>query len=146
MTVLRSFVILLLTFTLAVACNKEQQFRANEKVERAFAELYPEVTKVEWDKKEAHYIARFWDTERGVKAEAWFDYDGIWYLTESRCALNNLPRAIKRVVKTLDNNETVRVDRVERMESSTIYIIELEGEQPNNFIYNEEGELLCQGG
>lgn len=145
MKVLRSLMLLLSACLLIGACEKENQFGVNEKIEKAFSELYPEVKKVEWERKEAHYVAHFWDQERGVSAEAWFDHDGVWYLTESNCSLTKLPIAIKQVMNSLNNKNIVAVDRVERMESSTIYIIELSGEQQNNLIYNENGELICQG-
>ncbi len=129
---------------LGISCNDDDNnYKPDEVVTRAFEQKYPEATRVKWESKYDYKVVEFYDG--GVEKEAWFDKNGNWYMTESDISFQALPPA---VIKAFQEGEYALwrvedVDKLERVDMETVYVIEVEqGKQEFDLYYTEDGTLV----
>ena len=127
--------------------DDDNQPAVPQEAQRAFAEKYPSATQVEWETKSGYYVADFHDNS--YEASAWFSPDGVWHMTETDIPFACLPELVKSAFEqseymswTVDD-----VDKLERPDMETIYIIEVEkksqgSEQEMDLYYSAEGILI----
>lgn len=109
----------------------------------AFTSMYPSANKVDWDNEGGYYIAEFY--ENNIELSAWFDSNGLWYMTEHDIPYSALPEAVKTAFKASEyaSWKVDDVDMLERKDMETVYIIEAENQnQEVDLYYSAEGILI----
>lgn len=127
------------------ACDNDDHNPApNSAVTKAFSAKYPSASRVEWEYKGSYITAEFFDGQ--FETTAWFDNTGQWFMTETELRnINHLPQAVLEAFKASEYAtwRTDDVDRLERLDAETIYIIEVKnGRQEFDLIYSEDGILI----
>lgn len=126
------------------ACNDDDQTTPNEAVVQAFHARYPTASKVEWDTKNSYLTVDFIDNQ--LANTAWFDQAGQWYMTETE--LNRLELLPAKVQAAFQAGiyaawQTDDIDRLERQDNETIYMIEVkQGKEEYDLYYSEDGILI----
>ena len=115
----------------------------NETILQAFNNKYPGINRVSWETKSEYKVAEF---KNGAnETEAWFDLQGNWVMTETDLPFNQLPQPVRT---SFSNSEYADwkvedVDKLERIQMATLYIIEVEkGETEADLHYSEDGLLV----
>ncbi len=84
-------------------------------VKEAFAEKYPNENNPDWNfDKNGNFEAKF--KEKGVHYRADFTPQGKWIETETNIKKQDLPKAIKKVLK--EKYDGVKISEIEKVESS----------------------------
>lgn len=142
----KSFFLTVLFMTvLAVfmSCDDDDKYTPEDVVVNALNNKYPNAKKVEWETKSGYKVADFNLDSKEV--EAWFSPDGEWVMTETNIPYNELPQTVQTSFKgsTYANWRIDDVDKLERSNAETIYIIEVEqGETDIDLYYSEDGTLI----
>lgn len=127
-----------------VSCDNENTYTPDEAVVKEFTSKYPDARKVSWETKAGYQVADF--HYANTEAEAWFDANGAWLMTETDIpSLTALPAAIQESFNKSEYAAWVvdDIDQLERVNTETLYIIEVEqGEQEVNLHYSESGILI----
>lgn len=129
--------------TLASCNNDDDNYLPDQTITNAFKAKYPNVDRVEWETKAGYQVADFHIDSN--EAEAWFDDKGQWLMTEIDIPFNSLPSAIQESFNLSDYKswKVDDVDKLERFNTATVYIIEVEqGEQEADLYYAEDGTLI----
>lgn len=130
-------------FFLQSCDNNDDPILINQEVEMTFREKYPSVTRVNWERKGLYYVADFVIDKK--EAEAWIDAQGIWYMTETDIAYNDLPDAVKNAFKAGEyaSWRVDDVDMLERKDMEVVYVIEVEqGNTEYDLYYTADGTLV----
>lgn len=112
-------------------------------IETAFSEKYPGRKVAGWSVKDKYYVAKF-DNDR-YDAEAWFASDGNWLMTETDLPYDALPSDVKIAFEgsKYAKWQVDDVDKLERKDMETVYVIEVEsGSQEMDLYYNVKGILV----
>ncbi|MDH6305085.1 putative membrane protein YkoI [Parabacteroides sp. PF5-5] len=135
---------LLVCNTLAfTSCNDDDNYTPEDVVVNAFKSKYPQATKVEWETKAGYKVADFHFNKNEL--EAWFEPTGEWVMTETDITYNELPQAVQNSFKASSYADwkVDDVDKLERHNTETVYIIEVEqGKQEVDLYYTEDGSLI----
>ena len=135
--------LILLTTTLAFSSCKDNGYTPPKNIVSTFKAKYPSAKRVEWEVKNTYQVAEF---HIGfTEAEAWFDNNGQWVMTESDVKYSSLPVVIRNSFESGEYGKwkVEDVDKLERSGMETIYIIEAElGEQEVALHYLENGTLV----
>lgn len=133
----------LLAFT---GCDDDDNnYLPEQTITKAFDEKYPNAGKVEWETKTGYQVADF--KLNGNDTEAWFDLSGKWLMTKTEIPFGQLPEPVR---KSLRDEKSIYygwketdIDKLERVDAATIYIIEVEqGENEVDLYYTEDGVLF----
>lgn len=114
-------------------------------LQNAFSEKYPNVANVKWETKAGYYVADF---HNGYEASAWFTPNGEWQLTETDIPYSALPQAVKTEFGKSEYKNGSGwliddVDKLERKNLETVYVIEVEKQnEERDLYYSEEGALI----
>ena len=85
--------LILLTTTLAFSSCKDNGYTPPKNIVSTFKAKYPSAKRVEWEVKNTYQVAEF---HIGfTEAEAWFDNNGQWVMTESDVKYSSLPVVIR---------------------------------------------------
>lgn len=132
---------------LGTACdddNDDKRYTPDSAITKAFAEKYPDAQRISWENKHGYEVAEFYLDK--YDTEAWFDNQGKWILTETEIPLSILPAAIRDDIAAGPYAQWVvknEVDKIERPDTPTLYIVEVEkGEQEMDLYYMENGVLI----
>lgn len=124
--------------------NDDKRYTPDSAITKAFAEKYPDAQRISWETKHGYEVADFYLGNQDT--EAWFDNQGNWIFTETEIPLSIVPAAIREDIAAGPyaqwriKNE---VDKVERPDAPTLYILEVEkGEQEMDLYYTENGTLI----
>lgn len=135
--------IIILSATFAFSSCKDDGYVPAKNIVNAFNAKYPKAKQVEWEVKSTYQVAEF---RLGfTEAEAWFDNNGNWMMTESDVSFRTLPAVIRN---SFEAGEYAKwkvedVDKLERAGMEIVYIIEVElGEQEVDLHYLENGTLV----
>ncbi len=147
------FISALLVATLSfVACDDDNgSAHVSSAAKQSLLSMYPSATDIEWSRRGGYSIAEF---EIGTGANrqectAWFDNQGIWYMTEFDIPLSELPEAVATAFRESDYAtwEVDDVDKLERESAETLYVIEVENqsatpEKEVDLYYSSDGVLV----
>lgn len=126
------------------ACSDDDNYKPDQTVKEAFEAKFPAATRVSWEKKGIYRVADF--RENNKEMTAWFDATGNWYMTETDLnTINELPEAVKTAFLQSKYAEWKidDIDMLERKDSETLYIIEIEsGDQEVDLYYSADGILI----
>lgn len=123
--------------------NDESPVAPNTAIEKAFTDRYPDAGRPLWETEGSYAVAEF--TLGGHKADAWFDNAGQWLLTETDLPFNALPEAVRAgfAAGPYAGWKVEDVDKLERPQTATVYLIEVEkGEAEKDLYYDESGTLF----
>ena len=113
--------------TILVGCEKDHNnFAANPTVNDAFRAMYTNAARASWGERQGYYVVEF--RQNGVEAEAWFDAQGVWYLTETDVKFAGLPEAV-RTAFSESAWSAARIDDIDKLEypdREKTYVIEIE--------------------
>lgn len=128
------------------ACDNDddRRYTPAEGIVKALTEKYPGAQRISWEYKHGYEVADFYLGNQDT--EAWFDAQGKWVLTETELPLSAVPAAITESLAAGPyaqwkvKNE---VDKIERPQAATLYIIEVEqGAAEMDLYYTENGILI----
>ena len=85
--------LILFTTTFAFSSCKDSSYTPPKNVVSAFKAKYPSAKRVEWEVKNTYQVAEFHIDF--TEAEAWFDNNGQWVMTESDVKYSSLPVVIR---------------------------------------------------
>lgn len=123
--------------------NDDDNFVPESAVLNAFKQKYPEARSTSWENRAGYMKAEF--NNNNYETEAWFDLQGNWVMTETDIPYNALPQAVKT---TFEAGQYAQwkvddVDKIERPDAGTVYIIEVEkGETDIDLHYAEDGTFI----
>lgn len=127
-----------------MACDDDDNhYRPDNLIEKAFETKYPNAQHTSWESKNGYKVAEF--QNGSYEAEAWFDSNGEWVMTETDIPYNALPQEIKNHFESSPYAQwkVEDIDMLERKDTGTIYIIEVEqGNQEIDLHYTPEGILI----
>lgn len=133
----------LLAFAACDDDNDESPVAPNAAIEKAFTDRYPDAGKPLWETKGSYAVAEF--SLGGYPADAWFDNAGQWLLTEIDLPFTALPEAVRNgfAKGPYADWKVDDVDKLERPQTATVYLIEVEkGEAEKDLYYDENGTLF----
>lgn len=142
-----------LAFVLA-GCDKDDDGgRRNKAVEQTLYQLYPDASHLDWDYDGNYVVVDFRSAiasaNRAADCEAWFDYNGSWYMTEFDIRFNELPAAVINAFNssTYSSWYVEDVERIDRVDYASIYIIQVEDRTNSNdmeydLYYDAQGILI----
>lgn len=123
--------------------NDHKGLVPDETIVKAFNAKYPNATKVEWENKADYKVAEF--QIGSTEMEAWFDNKGNWVMTETDLTYNELPAAVRSSFESSRYADWKKedVDKLERLNTATLFIIEVEkGKEEADLHYAENGTLV----
>ncbi|WP_106830593.1 PepSY-like domain-containing protein [Parabacteroides pacaensis] len=144
-TKLLTLFVLLCSLNLLTGCNDDDEnpFAPNDKVAAEFKNQFPSASHVSWETKTGYHVADFRDGSYEV--EAWFTSDGLLVLTETDIPFEALPKPVQTSFKESNykNWKIEDIDKVKRIDTEVVYIIEVEqGEKEVDLYYSENGILI----
>ena len=124
------------------SCKDDDNYVPEALIVKAFNTQYPNATRVEWETKAGYKVADF--ILNAKECEAWFDIDGTWVLTETDILFNELPAVVRESFSagTYGTWRVDDVDKLERPDAETVYVIEVEGAGEVDLYYAEDGTLI----
>lgn len=126
------------------SCNDDDDnYTPDGKIQEVFITKYPNAERVEWEKKQDHYVADFYLD--GIKREAWINAQGEWVMTESDIRFDALPAEVQTAFEASEYKawKIDDVDMLERVEMEPVYVIEVEqGKQEIDLYYAADGTLI----
>lgn len=139
--------LLLLVFaaagTFLAGCDKENNNPVvPPTVETIFGNQYPEATRVGWVTKNNCRVAGF--LRNNTEAEAWYDAQGVWCMTETDIRYTNLPQAVKTAFEQSEYADwhIDDVDMLEYPDRETVFVIEVEqGKAEYDLWFSPDGVL-----
>lgn len=123
--------------------NDHKGLVPDQAIVQAFNTKYPNATKVEWENKADYKVADFYMGSHEM--EAWFDNNGNWVMTETDITYNELPAAVRTGFESSQYADWKKedIDKLERVNTATLYIIEVEkGKEEADLHYAENGTLV----
>jgi len=125
------------------SCGDDDNYTPEDIYVQAFQQMYPEASRVEWESKQGYKVADF--RLQNKETEAWFDQSAKWMMTETDLLYTDLPIVVRTAFEASEY-ATWRVDdvdKIERLNSETVYVIEVEsGKQEYDLYYGEDGSLI----
>lgn len=130
------------------SCDKDDDNMnaAPQELKTAFANKYPGFQPREWEMKGGYIVVDFYTSEG--EAEAWFTADYTWVMTETDIRPAALSTLAPKVYEALQSSQYANwriddVDKLERPDMETVYVIEVEqGKQEIELYYSADGILL----
>jgi len=125
------------------SCGDDDNYTPEDIFVNAFNSKYPNAGKVEWETKAGYKVADFFIDSK--EAEAWFDIDGSWVMTETDLTFAELPAEVQSSFKA-SNYASWHIDDVDKLERSNtevVYVIEAEqGNEEFDLYYSADGTLI----
>ena len=128
---------------IAFAGCEDDNIKVDTAIDNAFRQQYPDATRVEWEKKQGYYVADF--RLNNTDAEAWYDRQGAWRMTERDVRYEQLPATVKTAFEAGEYSawRIDDIDMLERPDAETVYIIEVEqGKVEYDLYYSTDGVLI----
>lgn len=131
------------------ACNdddddkKDPDYKPVSAVETTFNQMFPKATNVLWSEKNDYGIANF--LNNNTPTVAWFNQQGVWYLTETSILTTAIPQVITNAIansayKTWKVADASHLDRKDMIPA---YVIEVTtGDKVEDLYYAEDGYLF----
>lgn len=123
--------------------DDDNNYQPDTTVTKSFDTKYPNADRVKWENKNGYQVADFHEGKND--AEAWFDNNGNWLLTKTEIDYGQLPQLVRESLEKGEYSEWRRtdIDKVERFNTATVYVIEVEqGNLEIDLYYAEDGTLI----
>lgn len=124
--------------------KKAPDYQPPTAVQTTFKQMFPDATNVLWAEKDDYGVASFLNSN--IQNKAWFNQQGVWYLTETTVATDALPTAIATAIANSDYKDWKKADagKLARKDMVNAYVVELT--QSNNVVdlyFTEDGHLFA---
>lgn len=131
-----------------ISCDDDDK-KAPDLIQQAFNVKYPNATVHEWEYKNGYSVADF--INNGREAEAWFDAQGQWYMTETDYGrdLSQLPQVVQQAFQSslYASWYLEDIDMLEYPTQATVYVFDLEqGEMDYMLRITADGTVLDSSG
>ncbi len=129
-----------------ISCDDEHG-NAPYSIQQAFSTKYPNASVREWDYKNGYLVAEF--NNNGYEAEAWFDAQGQWYMTETdyNRDFSQVPQVVQQAFLN-SQYASWYIDDIHMLEypaQTTAYVFDLElGEREYQLRISADGTLLSE--
>jgi hypothetical protein len=135
--------LLILCLLLTFACNAGVKAKAPEAVKKTFQSKYPGENDLDWHKDDHGYYEANFKID-GVKYRADFNEDGTWVETETSINKDDLPDAIKKVIKEkYDDEDITEVEKVESASKGLFYDVEFKRDGKNKDVeFRTDGSII----
>lgn len=123
--------------------KKAPDYQPNTAVQTAFKQMFPNATNVLWAEKDDYGVASFLNSN--IQNKAWFNQQGVWYLTETTVATNALPAAIANAIANSDYKAWKLADagKLERKDMIPAYVVEVtQNDNVVDLYYTEDGHMF----
>jgi hypothetical protein len=137
---MKKLIVLLAVSLFVINANAQKQNEANvpDGVKAKFAEMFPNVKDVKWEKEKANYEAEF-EIEK-VETSAEFDESGAWLQTETHLDVDKLPDNIKDYfAKKLPGKKIAEASVISLANGSICFEADVGSK---DYIFDEGGNLL----
>lgn len=123
--------------------KKDPDYQPGTAVQQTFKQMFPNATNVLWSEKDDYGVANFLNSN--TQTVAWFNQDGVWYLTETSVLTTAIPKVITDAIANSDYKtwKVVDASHLERKDMVPAYVVELT--QDNHVVdlyYAEDGHLF----
>lgn len=127
--------------------KKAPDYQPPTAVQTTFKQMFPNATNVLWAEKDDYGVASFLNSN--IQNLAWFNQQGVWYLTETTVATDALPAPIATAIANSDYKDWKKADagKLARKDMVNAYVVELT--QSNNVVdlyFTEDGHLFATVG
>lgn len=123
--------------------KKDPNYQPETAVQKSFKEMFPNATNVLWSEKDDYGVANFLNSN--TQTVAWFNKQGVWYLTETSVATNAIPQVIKDAIANSDykNWKIADASKLDRLNMIPAYVVEVTTENHvEDLYYAEDGHLF----
>ncbi|MFP4846746.1 PepSY-like domain-containing protein [Winogradskyella sp. PE311] len=138
---MRKILIILLIVTFN--CNKSMNAQAPEAVKKTFKSKYPNENDPDWHKDSHGYYEAHFKID-GVKYRADYNADGTWVETETSIEKKDLPKAIKAIIKSKYDDESIsEIEKVESASKGLFYDVEFKRKGKNMDVeFKADGTII----
>lgn len=123
--------------------KKAPDYQPNSAVETTFKQMFPSATNVLWSEKDDYGVADFLNSQ--TQTVAWFNNQGVWYLTEASVATTAIPKVITDAIANSDykNWKVVDASHLDRVNMVPAYVVEVtSNNNVEDLYYSETGYLF----
>lgn len=123
--------------------KKAPDYQPGTAVQTTFKQMFPNATNVLWSEKNDYGVANFLNSN--AQTVAWFNQQGVWYLTETSVATTAIPKVITDAIANSDYKTWKIVDagHLERKDMVPAYVIEVTmNKSVEDLYYAEDGHLF----
>lgn len=130
------------------ACSDDDEVKApdyqpNTAVQTTFKQMFPKATNVLWAEQDDYGKASFLNEK--TQTTAWFNHDGVWYLTDAALATTDIPKVITDAIANSDykNSKVVDASHIDRREMIPAYVVEVTmNSKVEDLYFAEDGYLF----
>lgn len=140
---MKHLITVLLVTLFSFNCQNTVNAQAPDAVKETFQNLYPGENDPDWEKdSNGNYESHF--KIDGIKYRADFSPDGKWIETETSIGKDDLPEAIKEVIKSKYNDEEItEIEKVEHHSKGLFYDVEFKKKGKNMDVeFRSNGEII----
>lgn len=123
--------------------KKAPDYQPNSAVETTFKQMFPNATNVLWSEKDDYGVADFLNSQ--TQTAAWFNNQGVWFLTEALVATTAIPKVITDAIANSDykNWKVVDASHLDRVNMVPAYVVEVtSNNNVEDLYYTETGYLF----
>ncbi|MTE25644.1 PepSY-like domain-containing protein [Winogradskyella ouciana] len=135
--------LILIAIVVLFSCSHTVKGQAPDAVKKTFQAKYPEENDPDWHKDDHGYYEANFKID-GIKYRADFNADGTWVETETSIDEDDLPDAIKKVIKEkFDDEKITEVEKVESATKGLFYDVEFKRKGKNKDVeFRADGTIL----
>ena len=145
---MKKFILLLFAAVALAACNDDENWSVSQQALDAFKIKYPTAQSVQWMRWRGYFVVEFDDTIESLPTDnlAWYDANGVWYLTQSDIPFALLPQEVSDAFAASEYSawQVEDVERVDRPELTTIYTLECQGAYNDMLLYYDADGLFIK--
>lgn len=122
---------------------KAPDYQPNTAVQTTFKQMFPKATNVLWSEKDDYGKASFLNDK--TQTAAWFNDQGVWYLTDAAVATTDLPKVITDAIANSDykNAKVVDASHIDRKDMVPAYVVEVtKNSKVEDLYFAEDGHLF----
>lgn len=141
------FSLVALFFTAACSDDDDDQkapnYQPDAAVQTTFKQMFPNATNVLWSEKNDYGVANFLNSK--TQTVAWFNGQGVWYLTEAVVQTTAIPKVITDAIANSDYKtwKVVDASHLERKDMIPAYVVEVsDNKSVEDLYYAEDGHLF----
>ena len=125
------------------SCNSGIRAQAPDAVKKTFQAKYPGENDPDWHQDDHGYYEAHFKID-GIKYRADFNADGSWVETETSIDKDELPKAIRDVIKDkFDDEDITEVEKVESASKGTFYDVEFKRKGKNKDVeFRANGTII----
>lgn len=131
------------------ACNdddddkKDPDYKPVTAVQATFNQMFPNATNVMWSEKNDYGIANF--LNNNTPTVAWFNQQGVWYLTETSVQTTAIPKVISDAIANSEYKtwKVADASHLDRRDMIPAYVVEVTANNKvEDLYYAEDGYLF----